>query len=399
MTPGVSSAGRRLFGTAPGAPRNGLSGHTPSELVAPGLGALESVRSDWNRLALLGGSPFLTYEWVASWWKALGDGEPVSILLRSANGSLRAGACCRLAPDGELTAPTDPAYGYEWDVVAADDVARRDVWDTIARLDVRRVRLYPVLDDGAKVAAQQLQRGGYRVVRNVYQASPYLPLPDSWDELLNSVSKNLRSKWRKCRRGLDQDGGLVFRTARSESDLDHDLDVFLKLEASGWKGRAGTALRHDARAEALYRTFAIAAARAGWLRLSILECSGVPVAAAYGCVFGDRAFRLKSAFNEEYAKRSPGLVLAGEDLRRSIEEGLRSYEFLGARDAHKLRWGSETRDLITLRGYGGPLALPAYAYRAKLRPLLGKARRMAAQRLAERGLPVTRSSSPTPRVI
>jgi hypothetical protein len=60
MTPDVSSAGRRLFGTAPGAPRNGLSGHTPSELVAPGLGALESVRSDWNRPALLGGSPFLT---------------------------------------------------------------------------------------------------------------------------------------------------------------------------------------------------------------------------------------------------------------------------------------------------------------------------------------------------
>jgi CelD/BcsL family acetyltransferase involved in cellulose biosynthesis len=385
MTPGVWTAGRRFFGTALRARRIRLSGDRPGELVATGLEALESVRSDWNRLALLGGSPFLTYEWLSSWWKALGDGELVSVLLRSADGSLRAGACCRLAHDGELTAPTDPAYGYEWDVVAADDVARRDVWDTIARLDVRRVRLTPMLDTGADVAEQQLQRGSYRVVRRVAQATPKLALPDTWDELLGSVSRKLRSQWRAGRRALDRDGGLVLRTTRGEADLDHDLDVFLKLEASGWKGRAGTALLSDPRAEALYRTFAVAAAREGWLRLSILESSGVPVAAVYGCVFGDRAFRLKSAFNEEYADRSPGLVLVGEELRRSIGEGLRVYEFLGLPAEYKLRWGSETRDLITLRGYRGPLALPAYAYRAWLRPLLGKARRVAAQRLAERG--------------
>jgi CelD/BcsL family acetyltransferase involved in cellulose biosynthesis len=380
MTPGVSSAGRRFFSTAPRAQRIGLSGDRSSELVASGLEALESVRSDWNRLALLGGSPFLTYEWLSSWWQALGDGELVSVLLRSDDGSLRAGACCRLAPNGELTAPTDPAYGYEWDVVAADDVARRDVWDTIARLDVRRIRLTPLLDTGADVA-QQLQRGGLRVVRRVAQATPKLALPDTWDELLGSVSKKLRSQWRTSSRALDREGGLVLRTTRSEVELDHDLDVFLKLEASGWKGRAGTALLCDPHGEALFRMFAVGAARAGWLRLSILESSGVPVAAVYGCVFGERAFRLKSAFNEEYADRSPGLVLVGEELRRSIDEGLRVYEFLGLPAEYKLRWGSSTRDLITLRGYRGPLALPAYAYRAKLRPLLGKARRLAAQRL------------------
>ena len=66
MTPGVSSAGRRFFRTAPTAQRIGLFGDRASELVASGLEALESVRSDWNRLALLGGSPFLTYEWLSS---------------------------------------------------------------------------------------------------------------------------------------------------------------------------------------------------------------------------------------------------------------------------------------------------------------------------------------------
>jgi CelD/BcsL family acetyltransferase involved in cellulose biosynthesis len=324
---------------------------------------------------VLGGSPFLTYEWLASWWKAFGDGQLLSVLLRSDDGSLRAGAWCRLAPNGDLTAPTDPAYGYEWDVVAVDEAARTDAWDAIARFGARRVRLTPVLETGADIAAQRLDRGGYRVLRTVVHAAPYLSLPDTWDEFLASLSKNLRAKWRKYGRALDRNGGLVVRTARSEADLERHLDAFLELEASGWKGRAGTALRCDPRAEALYRSFAFAAARQGWARISVLESGGVPVAAAYGCVFAGKAFRLKSGFDERYSDRSPGLVLVGEELRRSIEEGLVGYEFLGAADAHKLRWGPKTRDLITLRAYRGPSAFTTYAYQAKVRPLLGRARR------------------------
>ena len=87
---------------------------------------LGEVRSEWNRLAALDASPFLTYEWIASWWNALGDGHPLCILLRGPDNALRAGAFCRRSPSGWLTAPTDPYYSEEWDVVAGDDDARRE---------------------------------------------------------------------------------------------------------------------------------------------------------------------------------------------------------------------------------------------------------------------------------
>src|SRR5215207_9218700 len=83
--------------------------------------AIEVVGPEWNRLAMLAGSPFLTHEWITSWWKALGDGQLVCALLPGADGLLRGGACCRLSPAGQLTSPTDPAYSYEWNVVAEDD--------------------------------------------------------------------------------------------------------------------------------------------------------------------------------------------------------------------------------------------------------------------------------------
>jgi CelD/BcsL family acetyltransferase involved in cellulose biosynthesis len=352
-------------------------GDRAEELFRTDLETLEAVRPQWNRLAVLSGSPFLTYEWLACWWKAFGDGQLLSLLLRADDGSLRAGAWCRLAPNGELTAPTDPAYGYEWDVIAVDADARRAAWDAIARFPARRLRLTPVLGDGAGagVGQERLERAGYRVLRTVSEAAPYVSLPDTWDDMLASVSRKLRSEWRSKRRALDEGGGLALRTAQSEADVERDFEEFLRLEGSGWKGRAGTALRCDPRAEALYRDFALEAARQGWLRLSILETDGVPVAAAYGCVFAGRAFRLKSGFDERYADRSPGLVLVGEELRRSIGEGLDAYEFLGAPAEYKLRWASQTRDLLTLQGYRGPAAGTSFVYRARIRPLLGRARR------------------------
>jgi CelD/BcsL family acetyltransferase involved in cellulose biosynthesis len=338
---------------------------------------IEAVGPEWNRLALLGGSPFLTREWIGSWWEALGDGDLVGALVRADDGALRGGALCRLSPTGELTGTTEPLYSYDWNVVAEDDAARRDVWDAIARFGPRRIHLtlMPDRSDGAGAACEALERGGYRIVRSRSEVSPYLPLPDSWDELLGSISRNLRHKVRRTRRALERKADLVLRTARNEAEVERDLDVFLELEAAGWKGRAGTAILCDPRAERLFRSFALAAARQRWMRLSILESGGTPIAAAYGCAFAGRAFRLKSAFDERFADDSPGLVLLAEELRRSIDEGLTEYDFLGSAEFHKLRWGSQTRDRITVRGYRGALTLPAYAYRARLRPLARRARR------------------------
>lgn len=359
---------------------------TQGELARCDLDAVHAVGREWNRLATLGGSPFLTHEWISSWWEALGDGELLCALLRAPDGSLCAGACCRLAPAGELTAPTDSDHGYDWDVVAVDPIWRREAWQAIARFGAKRLQLAPLPDrpDAAGAACDALRSAGYRIVRNRAEVSPCLPLPGSWDELLGSVSHNLRRQWRRSRRALDRDGGLVLRTTRTEADLERDLGVFLQLEASGWKGRAGTAIVCDPRAEHLYRSFARAAARQGWLRLSILESGGTPVAAAYGCVFAGRAFRLKSGFDERYADHSPGMVLVGEELRRSIEEGVREYDFLGSAQFHKLRWGSQTRARIVVRGYRGAATLPAYAYRRRVRPLLGGLRRRARDLTARR---------------
>ena len=155
--------------------------------------------------------------------------------------------------------------------------------------------------------------------------------------------------------------------------LEEALDAFLKLEASGWKGKTGTAILSDRATERLYRDFAWTAARKSWLRLHLLELDGVPIAGSYECVFAGRAFLLKTAFSEAHGRLSPGQALLTEALRAAIEEGLDSYDFLGDPDLYKTRWTSEVRPRTQIFAYRG-IARPGYLYRKSLRPLFKQVR-------------------------
>jgi CelD/BcsL family acetyltransferase involved in cellulose biosynthesis len=334
--------------------------HDPRELLA--------AAGAWNALAVAGGSPFLTAEWLSAWWNAFGSGQFTCLLLRDDRGGLRAGVCCRRLR-GRLSA-TANAHTGDWDAVAADDDARRILWRTVAGVGAGSLHLAAIRSpDSLDAACLAARQAGYSVVTATDARSPYLELPTLWGELLASVSHNLRSQLGRRRRALEQAGQLRFRTTTGEERLDLDLEAFLQLEASGWKTRAGTAILSDPRTERLYREFARGAARAGWLRLHLLELDGVPIAGDFGCAFAGGTFLLKTAFDEQYGRMSPGLVLRGEVLRTAIEEGSGFYDFLGGPDGYKLRWATDVRPRLAMRAYRGPRR-PLVVYHAGVRPLL-----------------------------
>jgi CelD/BcsL family acetyltransferase involved in cellulose biosynthesis len=281
-------------------------------------------------------------------------------------------------------------YSDDWDAVAVDDSARRLLWSQIAELPAARLTLpgVPAASPSVAIASEALRAVGYRVAVTREQLSPYVELPESWEELLAMLSRNQRSQVRRHRKRLEREGRLAFRTATGP-DLDGALDRFFQLEASGWKGAAGTAIQSDSRAVRLYTDFAHAAASRGWLRLYVLELDGVTIAADYSCVLGDAAFLLKTCYDERFARLSPGMVLRSEALRAAIGEGLPVYEFQGGPDSYKVRWGGELRERLLVRGYRGT-ALSAYLYRHKLRPAARRLRDVAVVHRREPASNVTR---------
>jgi CelD/BcsL family acetyltransferase involved in cellulose biosynthesis len=341
----------------------------PEREIVASVEAFEPLRAEWNRIALPARNPFLTHEWQLAWWRAFGGDRVRALLLRDGEDQLLAGACIvSSSRRGIESAAND--YSDDWDVVAADPPSRAAIWREIASLRGRTLTFEGV--PGASEAAEArdaLADAGYRVSMVEQQQSPYLALPDSWDQLLAGLSRNHRSQIRRQWKRLGEEGELRVTTRRGvEPELSSDLDRFFALEASGWKGEAGTAILDDPAAKVLYSEFAQVAAEQGRLRLYLLELDGELIAADYSCVIGDAAFLIKTCFDERHSKLAPGAVLRAEAIRAAIEEGLAIYEFLGGPDPYKTRWPGELRARMLVRGYRGA-GLAAFYYRHELRPL------------------------------
>jgi CelD/BcsL family acetyltransferase involved in cellulose biosynthesis len=341
--------------------------------VNRGGAALTLLGAEWDALAATSPSPFLTSAWLRAWWSAFGRGEPVCPSLHGADGRLRAAALFQRAPFGGLVAAAN-VHSDDWDAVAEDDAARAELWEAVARLDVRYVRLAGLrLGRGTAAAEGALTGAGFRLLAAPGNRSPFLELPAPGEDVLAGATRNLRSQVRRRRRQLEREGELTFRTITGGDELDPALDALLRVEASGWKGRRGTAIASSAATRGLYRRFAHSAARAGWLRVHLLELDGRPIAADLGCAIADTGFLVKTGYDESLHRFSPGLVLRAEVLQALTDEGLRGYDFLGPNDPYKLRWTADVRPRATIRALRGAAVPPGAAYHRAIRPTLKRA--------------------------
>ncbi len=90
----------------------------------------------------------------------------------------------------------------------------------------------------------------------------------------------------------------------------------------------------------------------GWLRLGLLYIDGQPAAAQFWIVNGDTALIFSLAFDDQFAKSSPGTVLMTRMMRHVIDiDRVARVDFLRGDDAYKREWMSTRRerwDLIAL---------------------------------------------------
>lgn len=123
------------------------------------------------------------------------------------------------------------------------------------------------------------------------------------------MSAKQRSTLRRKERRLGEEGTLRYRVMSDDDDLAVWLANFLQLEASGWKGRAGTAIDAEASGRAFLAAACQAARARGQLHMLALELDGRPIAMKCNFVSGNQGFTFKIAYDEAYARHSPGVLI------------------------------------------------------------------------------------------
>jgi CelD/BcsL family acetyltransferase involved in cellulose biosynthesis len=125
---------------------------------------------------------------------------------------------------------------------------------------------------------------------------------------------------RRQRNRLADLGPVEFQVARAPADVAAALEVFLKLEATGWKGQRGTALiQHDGDHRFIHEA-ATTLAEQGAFEIATLSHGGKPVACGLVLRHQRRAYFFKIAIDETEARTSPGVQLTLDLTRQYCDD-------------------------------------------------------------------------------
>ncbi len=129
-----------------------------------------------------------------------------------------------------------------------------------------------------------------------------------------TVRKKKRKEINRLRTRLAELGTLHFSTLGDPEDAVRGCDDFLALERSGWKGEAGSALGSCGKTEVMFRTLIKQGMAAGRIELQKLCLDNRPIAMLVNFIALPGSFSFKIAYDEDFARFSPGVLIQIENL-------------------------------------------------------------------------------------
>lgn len=136
-------------------------------------------------------------------------------------------------------------------------------------------------------------------------------------QLAEADSGKRRKEMRRLMRRLGDHGKVRF-TSLAGPDAIQGFEAFLHLEAAGWKGRSGTALMSLPETAAFARLAVEQRAAADGVRIDQLWAGETLVAALVLFRDAGKVFSWKIAFDEDFARYSPGAQIALQALKTNL---------------------------------------------------------------------------------
>ncbi|ACG73954.1 cellulose biosynthesis (CelD)-like protein [Anaeromyxobacter sp. K] len=354
---------------------------------------LDALRPEWSALLDQAGvpSPFLSWEWLATWRRHFGARRPLRILeARDASGALagllvlcgRPGLGARrwqllgngiTGADG-LDVLARPAEASAVRAAIAAAALELEGWDALELED---------LPCGSPTVAALRAAAAARGVRARVErrfACPGFAVAGSWEAHLRGIRR--RETFGRRARWLARQPGFRIEVATRPEEAAAAMADFLRLHRLRWAGEGGSYGIPPGAPEAFHLEVAPLLAARGWLRLYRLLVDGEAIAAVYGLEAGRRFLYYQSGYDPRWSARSPGMVLVGRTVEDAYARGLADYDFLRGEEPYKLDWAADRRETCAVRLRApslraGTAAAAEEAYRAARR----LARRVAPERL------------------
>lgn len=211
-------------------------------------------------------------------------------------------------------------YMPDWAVTAAEDPARilAFLLDSIEEdfgWSWDRFIVNDALENSQIAVALERQIGRKLRVRTTGYCS-VVPLKP-YDELLQSMKAKYRQNLNRSRRMIESLDDAEFSVVTEVDDVIRTFDEFIELEASGWKGGKGrprgdiqrpSAIVLNEKKRRFYESIVRAFAARGEVEIFCLRADRKLIGAEVWLVLGRTCFALKTAYDENFSRLSPGVM-------------------------------------------------------------------------------------------
>lgn len=290
--------------------------------------------------------------------------------------------CVRMLGDGPLCPdhmvfPVEPGREESFARAVAEALrARRAEWD--------RIEIRDLLQDHPawQALAAALRVAGETVVVRTRTHCPYIPLPSTFDEYLESVGAKTRKMLRYGLKRIERELSTRIVEPSNVKDVDRGMGHLEDLHARAWLVRGRSGVFADPAFRLFHRLHARRAFRGGRLWLTSLTTPERPIAVLLGFVGPGGLHYYQLGHDPELRAFSIGTMMVASAIARATERGLPEMDFLrgqGAYKSHLTRQERRGHDLIVHSGSQADRAATAVGglrggVRTVLRKTIGKER-------------------------
>lgn len=166
-----------------------------------------------------------------------------------------------------------------------------------------------------------------------------VPLPGSWDELLKSLSKNSRKKYRRQAKKLE--GISQLHQATDDKSLRQGLEVLEALHTERWNSLGeGGCFSYPGFGDFL-GAMAQEKFNTGMLSLIWMTVDGQPIAADIAYYSGDGIFTYQGGISQSHLHLEPGRAIIKSQIEVAMKRGATFIDFLRGDEPYKSRFDAQ----------------------------------------------------------
>lgn len=329
--------------------------------------SLEELERDstlWN--SIKSREPFSRFSWMGNWFREFGgdlelavlvgiadDGQWLGIAPFCVDGTssfarklryLGTGSACTdyvglICAEEHRVEFTDAVFAW-----VNAEIGKRGM---LGRIDVIELEGVSLEFEATRMLCDVFKNAGYLAHVSNMEGCWVLPLPASWDELNDGLSKSIRRKTKKAVSRIAAANSRVYSSDDEPFEKLWPLFVDLHQQRRSMLGQEGCFA--DQKFENWLKATTRELIEQDMAELVFIDCDDTPFAAMLLFNDGETVFMYQSGLDTTRMNLEPGYQIAYVAIARSIQKMFRGFDFMRGDEPYKSRWNSMRVPLSRLR--------------------------------------------------